>query len=307
VTLASNAAGSPVTAGNNRSYGVRLSGDGQWLAFTTDATNLGANDTTSYKDVFLVEVATGAKTLVSHSHLSATQPGAYGHSFFPSLSTDGRFVAFESQAVDLVAGQVDGNNGSDIFLFDRTTGTNILLSHTPAGSVYAGDHGAEDPQVSADGNWVVFVSRATNLFSTPDANGSLSDIVLYERATGAITLVSHAASSLTTTPDNSSTLPAVSADGSAVVFLSTATDLISGQIDLGTNSDVFHYDRSTGTVSLASRDVASPTTGGNGTSPTFPPRPSISASGSVLIFASDASNLVSADGNGSWDAFLFQP
>lgn len=295
VTLASSTASSPVTTGNGRSYGVRLSGNGQWLAFTTRATNLapGVTDTNGDLDIYLVELATGAKTLVSHAAASATQAASYGASLTPSLSADGRFVAFESQGSNLVAGQVSSTGAGDVFLFDRTTGTNILLSHSTAGAVYDSE-GAEDPQVSADGNWVAFVSRATNLFPTPDTNG-WHDIVLYERATGTLTLVSHTAASLTATANGSSSLPAVSADGGAVVFLCTGTNLVSGQVDPIINTDVFLYDRATGNITLASRDVASPTTAGNGTSPTFPPRPSISADGGEVIFATDSSNLVGVE------------
>lgn len=309
VTLASSTASSPVTTGNNRSYGVRLSGDGQWLAFTTRATNLapGVTDTNGDLDVYLVELATGAKTLVSHAAASATQAALYGASLTPSLSADGRFVAFESQGGNLVTGQIDSNNGGDVFLFDRVTGVITLLSHAAASTVQASDYGANDPQVSADGHWVVFTSSATDLFATPDANGTVRDIVLYERATGNLTLVSHTAASLTTTVNNSSMLPAVSADGGSVVFLSTATDLVAGQVDPLTNNDVFLYDRATGLITLASRDLASPTTAGNGTSLTFPPRPSISADGGTLIFSTDSSNLAAGDINGLWDAFLFQP
>lgn len=309
VALASSAAGTSATTGNNRSYRVRLSGDGHWLALTTLATNLvaGVTDSNGSVDVYLVELATGTKTLVSHSALSATQAAFPGASLTPSLSADGRFVAFESQGSNLVAGQVDTNNGGDVFLFDRTTGANLLLSHTPASATQASDFGGDDPQVSADGNWVVFVSNATNLFSTPDANGSIDDIVLYERATGSLTLVSHTAASLTTTANDSCMLPAVSADGGAIVFLSRGTNLVSGQVDPSNNYDIFLYDRATGNITLASRDLASPVTAGNGTSPTFPPRPSISADGGELIFASDSSNLVGPDTNGFWDAFLFQP
>jgi len=309
VTLASSTGSSPVTAANNRSYRARLSGNGQWLAFNTYATNLvtGATDTNGNLDIYLVEIATGAKTIVSHAHSSALQTASYGASLYPSLSADGRFLAFESQGINLVAGQVDANNGGDVFLFDRTTGTNILVTHTPAGAVYASDYGGDDAQVSADGNWVAFVSRATNLFATPDANGTIHDVVLYELATGNLTLVSHTAASLTTTSNDSSSQPAVSADGGAVAFRSNSIDLVSGQIDPLVNGDVFLYDRATGAITLASRDLASPVTAGNGTSLTYPPRTSISADGGTLIFATDSSNLVSNDVNGLWDAFLFQP
>lgn len=309
VSLASSSSAGPAATGNNRSYRARLSGNGQWLAFNTYASNLvsGVTDTNSDLDVYLVELATGARTLVSHTAASATQTPV-GASLTPSISADGRYVAFESQGTNLVTGQVDSNNGGDVFLFDRTTGTNAVLSHSTAGAAQAGNNTSEDPQVSADGNWVAFISRATDLFSFADANGTQGDIVLHEVATGGLTLVSHAASSPTTSPNYSSLLPAVSADGSAVVFLCNATDMLSGQIDPNTaTSDVYLWDRATGVITLASRDLASPVTTGNGTSLAFPPRPSISAAGTTVIFATDSSNLTANDINGTWDAFLFQP
>src|SRR5215213_939864 len=107
------------------------------------------------------------------------------------LSADGRYFVYSSDASNLVRGQMDPNAGTDVFLYDRLQGTTALVSRVPGSAVTAGDDRSYDPVLSADGRYVAFVSQARNL--VPGLQNVLpgrSNVFLYERATGKVTLAS---------------------------------------------------------------------------------------------------------------------
>src|SRR5262249_16181189 len=146
-----------------------------------------------------------------------------------TMSDDGRFVVFVSAAPNLVPGQVDTNGVNDVFLYDRVLGTAALVSHTATPNV-AGNGTSDVAVLSPDPNSVALESGPSNLGSgITDGNGS-TDVYLYERATAAITLVSHA-SSATTAGNGISARPRISAVGSVVAFHSGSTDLGGGYTD----------------------------------------------------------------------------
>lgn len=139
----------PVETGNGASAGQAApavaSSNGRWIAFVSAATNLvpGQTDTNSANDVFLRDRVNGTTVLVSH------QPGLLAStgnnvSDQPSISDDGRWVAFASTATNLVTGQTDGNFTRDVFLYDRTTGQLILLSHASASATTAANNTSEN-------------------------------------------------------------------------------------------------------------------------------------------------------------------
>ncbi len=122
-------------------------------------------------------------------------------------------------------------------------GQNILVSHTPVGPATTPIGASDSPSVSANGAFEVFRSTATNLVAgQSDANGDY-DVFLFERATGAVTLVSHTPASATTTANGASDGTSISGDGAFVVFASNATDLVAGQSDANGAFDVFLYQR----------------------------------------------------------------
>jgi len=293
IVLISHASGSATTPANGSSRFPALSADGAFIAFRSTATDLvpGQTDGAGTDNVFLYNTATGQNTLISQRQ----SPGGPTADFFPeipSISADGRYVVFDSDAGNLVAGQADvqptaGTPGTkDIFLYDRIAGTLALVSHAANFPANAANSGSDQPVLSADGSHVLFLSHATNLVVGSDPNGQ-EDLFLYDRAGGTTVLVSRASASPTTAGAGASSGQAISADGRYVAFFSNARNLVAGQIDPGTTLDVFLFDRVTGTTALVSHKSGFPATAGNGHSG----RPSISADGRYLAFDSEADDL----------------
>lgn len=292
VTLVSHSPVGPATAPVGASTAPRVSANGAFVVFESTATNVIPNqsDTNFSSDIFLWSRATGKVTLVSHAAGAAATAGN-GASTLPVISADGSYVAFSSTSTNLAAGQSDSSDSTDIFLYQRATGTITLVSHSTGSLTQAA--GAFDFlgfSMSADGAFAAFV------------RGDF--IYLWARSGGTLTLVSHASTGPAAPPNGSSVRPVVSANGSAVAFTSTATDLVAGQVDSNNATDVFHFTRATGAVTLVSHIPASATTTGNGKAL----GPVISGDGAFVAFESDATNLAPgvSDVNGaSQDVFLY--
>ena len=264
--------------GNGSSPGI--SADGQVVAFYSDATNLVGNDTNGQPDVFVRNRATGTTQLVSQSG------GAQGNgaSVNPSISADGRFVAFQSQASNLIPN--DTNNVADIFVTDLQSGTTerVCNSVQPNGFSLT-------PSISGDGRFVAFASAATNLVPD-DKNGKL-DVFVCDRSTG---IVSRASIGASGEGNGDSILPAISADGTVVAFKSLANNITPN--DTNGVVDVFARDLVAGRTERISVDL----NGANADDFSFPP--SISADGRFVAFGSSATNLVAGDTNLTSDVFV---
>ncbi len=301
-TLVSGSASSPGTPGNWASMGARISGDGRWVVFHSQATNLVTGQTGSGWNLFLYERATGSRVLVNHSASSPTHASYGGFSDYPAISANGRYVAFSSTADDLVLGQTDTDSTTDVFVFDRLTGANSLVSRASGSTVQAAD--GWEPAISADGRYVAFVSSAHNLVPGPVEFPNESwHIYLHDRSTGTTVLVSRASSQVARAANANSSQPAISADGRFVAFLSDATDLVAGQSDANGAEDLFLYDRALGTLALVSHVPGALATAGNGAASV----PALSAEGTYVAFESRSTNLVSGqvDSNGERDVFLY--
>jgi len=210
-----------------------------------------------------------------------------GDSNEAQFSPDGRFVVFESDANNLVAG--DTNNATDVFLKDLTTGAVTRLSTTANGTQANGN--SSDAQLSQDGHLMVFSSTAANL----GGSGSFfPNIFLKDLTTGAVTLVTSAADGTQANGLNSDAR--FSPDGHSAVFESSANNLVTG--DANNQIDIFLKDLSTGAVTLVTNTADG--TQGNGRS--YDAR--FSADGHFVVFTSEASNLVADDTNGVSDVFL---
>ena len=307
-TLVSHRSGSPTQTGDGSSASVSLSNDGRYVAFMSFASDLipgpmGPKDL----NVFLFDRLTGSTVLVSRSSASPSA-GGNGSSFGSVVSDDGRSVAFTSTATNLVPGQMDTPESLDVFLWDRETQGVTLVSRSSASPQAPGNNSSFDPVISADGRFVAFVSQASDLVTGQVDGGVSLDIFLWDRVSGATTLVSRVSGSPTVAGSGLASDPTMSADGRFVAFGSSAIDLVSGQIDVnhvaqGFPVDIFLWDRLAGETVLVSRSVAGSTTTGNSGSFT----PVVSRDGRFVAFSSGASDLLSAgaDKNASRDVFVF--
>jgi Tol biopolymer transport system component len=262
-----------------------ISADGRYVAFASGASNLVPGDTNGWADVFVHDQQTGQTSLVS---VAADGMQGNGGSWGPSISADGRYVAFTSEASNLVPG--DANGVQDVFVHDRETEQTSRVSLAADGT--EGNSHSAGPSMSADGRYVAFRSWASNLVPG-DTNGML-DIFIHDRQTGQTSRVSVATDG--TEGNSHSAGPSISADGRYVAFISEASNLVPG--DTNGQQDIFVHDRQTGQTSRVS--VAADGTQGNGGSYW----PSISANGRYVAFMSEASNLVPGDTNGQQDVFV---
>lgn len=271
-----------------------VSAGGLFVAFLADGDDLAPGDDNGLSDVVVRDLAAGTTSLVSVSSDGVQANGASGDS---SISADGRWVAFESAADNLVPG--DTNGKSDVFLRDTLTGSTVRVSVASDGS-QANDH-SSNPALSLDGQHVAFESRATNLATGAD-NGAM-DVYVHDLATGATERVSLplGGGALTLSAEN----PALSADGRIVSFESYAADFVAG--DTNATKDVFVRDRLSGATTRAS--VSSSGAQGNDLSGMIDPSSgadehSLSADGRFVVFRSEASNLVPQDTNVRDDIFV---
>jgi len=277
------------TAGdaNGASVAPALGFDGRFVAFESLASNLVAGDGNSRRDVFVRDRQTGSTERVS---VSSSAAQANNDSFLPTLSSDGRFVAFCSAASNLVAGDLGGFR--DVFVRDRLLGTTTLVSVDAAGA--QGNHNSFDPRLSLDGSHVAFTSTASNLVPL-DGNG-MRDIFVRDLAAASTELISVHSSGAQA--DFESDHASISAYGRYVAFQSGATNLVAG--DSNGARDVFVRDRV-----LAQTVRVSLTSAGAQTN-FWSHYPSISADGNRIAFDSSSGGLVGGDSNGVRDVFLHE-
>lgn len=287
------------TQGDNTSLGTAaISGDGGFVAFASDAANL-VSQPAPGRHIYVKNLLTGAIERVSVD--SAGNPAVGFVAASPSLSGDGRLVAFASGASNLVPG--DTNASTDIFVHDRVTGTTVRASLDSAGS--EADGSSFRPDLSDDGRVVTFDSEASNLVAG-DTNG-FSDVFVHDLQTGATERVS--VDSAGGEANGQSVGPGIrggsafgariSGDGRLVAFDSIATNLVPGDTNTcqpffpnpGECPDVFVHDRLTGATVRVSVDSAGTQADGASTDP------DISTDGSTTAFFSAATNLVAGDTN----------
>jgi len=233
------------TAGAQANYDCSrcaISGDGRCVAFYSSADNLVAGDTNGRGDMFVRDRQTGATTRVSVKSGGAQADGSYTLLQAPSLSADGRYVAFATDDGSLVPG--DTNALMDVFVHDRQTGDTKRVSVDSAGQ--QADNASMSASISGDGRYVAFDSCAENLV-VGDTNG-LWDAFLHDRQTATTTRVS--VGDAENEGDGDSFSPSVSADGRYVAFDSSASNLVAG--DTNAWSDIFVRDRQAGTTTRCS-------------------------------------------------------
>ncbi len=271
--------------GNGSSLNGSISADGRYVAFESVATDLVAGDTNGVSDIFVHDRLTGTTERVS-----VDSAGVQGNDFSlaPSISGDGRFVAFLSGATNLVSG--DTNLVSDVIVHDRQTGTTERVSVDSAG--VEGNGYCYSCSISADGCFVAFQSYSSNLVPG-DANG-FGDVFVRDRQSGTTERVSVGPGGLE--GDGESYASLISADGRYADFSSSADHLVTG--DTNGFQDVFLRDRLSGTTERVGVDSA----GAQGNGDSY--FPLISADGRIVAFYSSATDLVAGDTNGTYDAFV---
>lgn len=272
---------------NDRSQSFSVSADGRFVAFASYATNLVPDDTGAKIDIFVRD-----NYLETTKRISVSPAGVQGngHSGSPAISPDGRYIAFYSEASNLVAGDTNGTR--DVFVYDRYAEAAQRVS-VGAGGVQA-DGLSTYPSISYNGQKVVFTSDATNLLGPGgDPNGQ-RDVFVRDTATGVVQKVSKSTGGAS--GDGWSQQGVISSNGQYVAFESLATNLVAG--DANGVHDVFLRDIGAGITSRLS--VSTANAEGDGESRT----PVITADGSHVVFNSAATNLVAGDTNGRTDVFL---
>ena len=272
--------------GNGNSWAPFISADGRYVAFKSTDTNLVAGDTNGRNDIFVRDTVTNTTSRVSMSSAGAE---ANGDSSDSSISSDGRYVAFDSGASNLVAG--DTNAWWDVFVRDTVTNTTTRVSVSTAGAQGTGG-GASLPSISGDGRYVAFVSSHTDHVAG-DTNGAID---IFVRDTVANTTTRVSVDSAGTQGNGTSYASSISTDGRYVAFYSGASNLVAG--DTNGVIDIFVRDTVTNTTSRVSVDSA----GAQGNDASLDP--SISADGRYVAFYSVATNLVAGDTNGFADVFV---
>jgi uncharacterized repeat protein (TIGR01451 family) len=286
------------TEANGTSAAAAISADGRYVAFVSDAANLVAGDANNGCDIFLRDRVSGTTSRVSVDSAGNQTNGPNCDAGTtlggppPAISADGHYIAFASDATNLVAG--DTNGVRDVFVHDRASGATTRVSvdsagnqaNGPSASTTSGNRAPPPPTISADGRFVGFVSFATNLDTTgavPCAVLACPDVFVHDRQTGITTIVS-----LDNAGNQSNTIsdyPAISADGRFVAFVCTfpslgggvcVRDLIAGQ------TEPIH-------VSCCAISET----------------PSLSADGRYVAFYSSGNDLVAGDTNNEADIFVF--
>jgi len=225
--------------GNGPSQQAVMSSNGRFIAFQSDANNLVAGDSNGVTDIFVYDTANRVTELASMGLGGALANGPSGS---PSISADGRFIAFHSLASNLVL--ADGNSNWDVFVYDRQTRRLDRVSLNSNG--VEGNGWSKYPSISASGDFVAFVSAASNL--APGSNPGATGVYVRDRLLGKTMLASVDSAGIAANRDSSE--PAISGNGRFVAFATAATNL--WPVDTNGKSDIYLRDLSTGQTYLVS-------------------------------------------------------
>ena len=289
------ASGNPAGASSNGdSYIASISSDGRYVAFVSSSTDLVDGLVGGGWNVFRRDVVSGVTDLVS-----ATPEGGYGDggSGAPRISPDGRYVAFESVADDLVAD--DTNGVDDVFVRDMSTGVTTRVSVDSLGTQANATSGWSDftletlglPDLSADGRFVVFSSWASNLVDGDD--NAAADVFLHDMKTGETRRVS--VDSTGAEGFDVSMAPVITSDGRYVAFVSRCDFDATGG---GGFFEAYRHDTETGETHLVSAFTGGGCAHGDSQMVT------LSDDGRFAAFDSDAEDLGPGHPYGTDDVFL---
>jgi len=269
---------------NASSSQAEISADGRFAVFASQADDLVSGDTNGYSDIFVETLSSGA---IERVNVSTSGVQANKDSSQPHISADGRLVLFASTATNLTA--TDDTSRTDYFIHDRQTGTTQRLTFNGQ-SLPVDDAG---PELSGNGRYLVF----TSLLEMAGDNNHAPDVYVYDRQTSSMDRVSVSSSGQVANQGPIYDVPQISADGRFVVFTSWATNLVPG--DTNGWPDLFLRDRQNGTTERVSVNSAEQQANNGAYGGAV-----ISPDGRFVAFASDSTNLVANDTNGSFDVFL---
>jgi Tol biopolymer transport system component len=273
---------------NNYTDNGAVSDDGRFVAFRSDATNLVANDRNGRADIFLRDRVNRTTTRVS---LNFEGRELNAPSFNPEISPDGRFVAYSTDATNALRNDQNGSAAEDVFVYDRTTARTELVSVSSA--EVQGNNASVDAELSGDGRFVAFHSAASNLVAGDTA--LTNDMFVRDRQAGTTERISVSSTGTTDSENMSGTYHAITRDGRFVAF-ATQKRLVPD--DTGVVTDVYVRDRLRGSTTRASVSTAG--TQANG--PSY--WPSLSDDGLLVVFGSDATNLIANDTSDRPDVYL---
>ncbi len=314
VTLLVSVDSSGNQANDNAIY-PSISGNGRYIAFQSDATNLVSDDSNGFQDIFVHDSQTGETVRVSVTHDGQQSNHDSFITINRAISEDGRFISFESLADNLVLN--DTNSVRDAFVHDRDADNDGIFDEPGATTtvrVSVATDGTEgnghlsesyQPALAGNGRYVAFQSFATNL--VPNDTNLMLDVFVRDRDTDADGIFDEPGAVLTerVSVDSSggqsnggSGQAGITADGRYITFYSTATNLTDGA---GGPQSIFLHDRTTGeTIRLSETGSgANPDNTSNGAM--------IAANGPIVAFTSLATNLVDDDTNQTFDVFLYDP
>ncbi len=285
--------------GASESASVAVNGTEVYVTFTSRATNLGATVAGGFSHVYLWTKSTGQVKLVSRTTVGTGTTGGNQDSIAPVISADGKYIAFTSNATNLAGVTTDTNAASDVFLYNITADTLTLVSKSAAGAI---GNGASSNVVISDINGVVaFQSKATNLTAIADTNGQ-TDVFRYSAATGVSLISVNAAGNASGTgagqplKEEGSFDPSINADGTAIAFTSTATNLTT-TLDANGDWDVFVRNTTTNKTTLISQVANAASNGSSGNAV-------ISGDGQTVAFISNATNLSALDADPTADVYV---
>jgi hypothetical protein len=274
-------------ANENRygSTGPSMSDDGASVAFVSGNQFVSA-DTNNGSDIYVKDTTDDSSIAFASGGLEGASSNGYSENC--DISADGRFVAFDSYATNLVVD--DRNEQMDVFVYDRQNPTQTARVSVGLEGRESGGQSVR-PSISADGRYVAFQSTASNLVSG-DAN-TYCDIYVFDRSNNT---TKRASVGLGGEPNADCDRPSISADGRYVAFYSEASNLVADETN--GKRHVFVRDLVENRTTMVS--VSTEHEQGNDYSYT----PSISGSGLKVAYESDASNLVLNDTNGYNDIFV---
>ena len=287
---------------NDQSFNAQISADGRFVVFESNATNLVANDVGGYSDIFVKNLATGTLTRVS---TNSAGEAANNWSTTPSISADGRYVVFSSNADNLAS--LNWYAPGDVYRKDLVTGSTVLVSDFPY-HAYPPFDGitifsnprpvpfSYDTSISADGSKVAFTASFYIPPEDPSDEGieTVTNIFVKNLSTGSLTKVSTSATGAEGNSD--SWKPKISADGNFVVFESEATNLVLG--DTNGILDIFLKNLTSGEVVRVNTDAAGNQTTSLGPGDFVFYETSISADGGTVAFSSMSDDLAPGGDSG---------